>query len=250
MPKIINYPNASFEKSLEIAKATFELGGTCNEETCAEKLNKKVSGGFKTIIASAQKFGLIDYHKGEITVSPEYELIEHAYNDEERSQALAKAFFEPDVFQELFNRFEGKKLPIDLLERMLIREYEVNPKRASRVAKYFVDGLEFLDLIDATNNLKPIDKNEKPKVEDDTDEDNVVDTKKSEDNFNDRKNVVSNNISGTKILKNENNNRFVVHLKGPGMDSIIEINDEDDLTIVDATLNKIRKKIKEMEGDI
>ncbi len=254
MPKILNYPSASFDKSLEVAKATFELGGSCNEETCAEKLGKKVSGGFKAITSAAQKFGLIEYSKGEIEVTADYELIEHAYDDEERGQALTKAFLTPEVFQELYNRFQGKKLPISLLEKMLIREYDVDAKKASRVSKYFTDGLEFLGLIDSGGNLKSNAKTEISIDKNNERVDNISENDGFKDSFNSRQDS-SNGNSETNIPKNLNNqivnkDKFVVHLIGPGMNSTIEINDEDDLIIVNATLNKIKKKIQESEGNI
>ena len=246
MPKILNYPNASFEKSLEVAKATFELGGNCNEETCAEKLGRKVSGGFKAIIATAQKFGLIEYSKGDIEVTHEYELIEHAYTESEKYDALIKAFLQPQVFEDLFKRFEGKKLPVELLNRMLIREYEVDSKRASRVAKYFTDGLEFLNLIDSSNHFKSLDNlNENELIEEKNEDNDSFEEVNSQ-----KENSESvDNLNENKFSQKSSSTKFIVQLIGPGMNSSIEINDEDDLIIVDATLNKIRKKIKEMEGN-
>lgn len=250
MPKILNYPSASFDKSLEVAKATFELGGNCNEETCAEKLGKKVSGGFKSIISASQKFGLIEYSKGEIEVTPEYELIEHAYSEDERNQALTKAFLAPQVFQELYDRFQGKKLPITLLEKMLIREYGVSSNRASRVSKYFTDGLEFLGLIDSTGNVESVIKTG---IDENYEDEDSIKNEDESGSINSRKDLRDSN-NETIVPKNLNNqiinkDKFVVHLVGPGMNSTIEINDEDDLIIVNATLNKIKKKIQESEGN-
>jgi phage repressor protein C with HTH and peptisase S24 domain len=41
------------------------------------------------------------------------------------------------------------------------------------------------------------------------------------------------------------NENYVVHIYGNGINSKLEVNDDDDLVIVEATLNKLRKKLKE-----
>lgn len=248
MPKILNYPRNSFEKSLEIAEAAFDLGGTCDEQTCADKLGKSVSGGFKSIIASAQKFNLIEFHRGIISCSDSYNLIQHAYSEDEKRDYLIQSFLSPDVFRELFDRFEGKRLPFELLDRMLIREYGVEQKIASRVSKYFMDGLKSLELLDSSNILSSFRHGSLENEHDFTDAiaistDSI--TKTLSRNDEDKKEI----STQEKINSAFPSNGYVVHITGPGLNTRIEILEEDDLDIVETTLKKVKRKIKDMEGN-
>ena len=244
MPKILLYPRNSFEKSLEIAEAALALGGSCDEETCAEKLGKKVSGGFKSIISSAQKYGLIEYHRGIIKVSADYQFIVHSYTEDEKKSRKAKAFLTPQVFSELFHRFEGKKLPVELLEKMLIREYNVEPNLASRVSKYFTEGLRSLDLLDSSNIIQSLSD----KIVSGEEEKDSVSTA-PEEGLNRERVIGTHDSVSTSDIKIENSSIYTIHMYGPGLNTKIEVNEDDDIIIVEATLKKIKNKLKEMEGN-
>ncbi|RYY28902.1 MAG: hypothetical protein EOP41_02885, partial [Sphingobacteriaceae bacterium] len=142
MPKNLNYPLASFQKAFTLADAVDALGGSCSVENCALKMQRKISGGFMVIISSAQKFELVTFDKGVITISENYKLIKHSYTNTERITFLRKAFLAPQVFSILFERFKGKELPVDMLDKILIREFGVEEITAGRVSGYFTDGLK------------------------------------------------------------------------------------------------------------
>lgn len=234
MPKILNYPRASFGKCLELADAADSLGGSCDSETCAESLDRKVSGSFRAIIASAQKFDLINYEKGTISVSDTYSLIKHAYSDEEKLDTLREAFLKPEVFSDLYERFVGNKLPIEMLEKILIREYDVEEREASRISKYFVDGLKEFGLLDEKDFVLAL-KNHKSG----TNESNSF--KEDLDKENNTNNSVGNESGEEKVGGNKGT--YTIKILGPGLNSTIEINDQADIDILNATLKKVRKAL-------
>src|SRR4030042_1425795 len=112
MPKILEYPTASIKKSLGLAKAVDELGGSSSLAMCAEKLGKKVSGGFREVVHSANKYNFLSQKKGTLTIAPLYRDIKLAYDEKEKETLLQKAFLNVSLFQKIYNRFKGQKLPV------------------------------------------------------------------------------------------------------------------------------------------
>ncbi|MBN1393245.1 MAG: hypothetical protein JW947_10645, partial [Sedimentisphaerales bacterium] len=68
----LEYPTASIKKSLGLAKAVDELGGSSSLAMCAEKLNKKMSGGFREIVISSTKYNFLVQKRGTLTITPLY----------------------------------------------------------------------------------------------------------------------------------------------------------------------------------
>jgi hypothetical protein len=236
MPKVIDYPSASFGKAYELADAVDYFGGNCTVQSCADRLNKKVSGGFGMVISSAIKHGLIGRKKDDLFTTQLYKDIKLAYNEKERGDNLRKAFLSPILYRKIYERFKGKELPISMLDKLLIREFGVDTEAGSRIAGYFVDGVKAFNLMvgNALINLDSeniIQKEENIESEHaDEPEIQVVNTSFISDNLN-------------------HNTSYIIHIKGPGMDSKITINEEDDLLILDAMTRKIKKKLNEMGGE-
>ncbi len=148
MAKIVNYPRKSFETALEIATTVAKLGGKCNEQTLADKLSKKVSSGsFADDVNSSIKHELVTKDKQIIKVTPLYSEIQLAYSDNEKIISLRKAFFAPSTYKEIFERFNRQAIPIDVLDKILIREYDVNPSISKTVANNIIKGGESLGII-------------------------------------------------------------------------------------------------------
>lgn len=237
MPKNLNYPLASFQKAYTLADAADALGGSCTIENCAQKMQRKVSGGFMVIVSAAQKFSLVIFEKGIVSITKEYKLIKHAYTNTERMALLQKAFLAPQVFSVLYQRFKGRELPVEMLDKILIREFGVEESTSGRIAGYFTDGLKTYGLLNNANHVldfqgeiaEPgsveLEKNEPVKVtEQDMPDSNI---KISNASFTDKKSVL-----------------YELQVSGPGIDSKIDIDDEEDLLIVEVLLKKIRKVLK------
>lgn len=247
MPKILDYPKSSFIQSLVMAEAIDSLGGNCDKESCAHQMGLKPSGAFNKRISGAVKYDLITASKGRLIITELYKAIKNAYSDEERNTIKKKAFLKPPIYSTLYDTFKGKKLPINILDKYLIREFEVDDKNASAVAKIFLKDMEALGLL--VNDIVV-----------DNDIDDVEEIIPEIDNSDDYKPVKSDYNSKyiddqrpSQVLHIENNNandtlqkdsnEFIVHIKGPGMDSQLVIKEEEDLIIVNAMLQKVKKKL-------
>lgn len=253
MAKIIGYPRSSFKASMELAEAVYSLGGNCTKESCADEMGKKMSGGFTSIIGAAVKFELVQSKKGELLTSDLFNKIKLSYDEDEKKKYEKEAFLKPPVFQKLTEKLSGKTLP-SYLDKFLIREFEVDKDRASRVAKYFIEGAKFVELFDNQGRIQL--------------ENNINDETVDEE-YSDFEDVTSNNETinavipalsnkekaSTQILHIDNSitnsekinaksDEYIVHISGPGINSQIVIREEDDLDIVNAMLKKVKKKLQ------
>jgi hypothetical protein len=233
MGKAIEYPKASFKASQEMAAAVDSLGGSCSVEMCAEKMGNKVSGAFQNIVYSAQKFRLVNYKAGQISTSSLFRDIKLSYTDDEKTKLLITSFLSPPVFSRLYDRFKGIELPIAMLEKMLIKEYEVDDNVASRIKKYFVEGAKIIGLLNAQNQLIKIEHLSKV---------NDEDSNLNEEVINQEPIPQAAQESNQNPLSISDLDEFVFHITGPGINSKIAIREEEDFTILEAMIKKIRKR--------
>ncbi|MBB6112758.1 hypothetical protein SAMN05421821_12262 [Mucilaginibacter lappiensis] len=230
MGKRVEYPNASFKSAQELASAVDSLGGTCSAELCAEKMGNKLGGGFFYIVSSAQKFNLVSQKSGQLTLTPLYRDIKLAYTEEERKLLLARSFLSPPVFLRLYERFKGKELPIGMLDKMLIKEYEVDENAAGRIKKYFIEGAKTTELLNAQNQLVLFDNGNGFKVEE-----------SNTDDIANQKDISEASVEPT-IISLSDLDEFTFHITGPGINSRIAIREEEDFIILEAMIKKIKKK--------
>lgn len=157
MPKTIEYPRTSYASAWEVAEVVDDTGGKCAIETCARKLNRKVSGSFKAIIGSAVKFGLITSKRELLTTTNLFRRIKHAYDKQEEKIFHREAFLHPPLFTQICRKFRSRELPVHMLDVMLIREFGVEEINAQNVAKAFVEGARMVGVLDERNVVADID---------------------------------------------------------------------------------------------
>jgi len=158
MPKLIDYPRTSYTGAWEVAEVVDDTGGKCALETCARKLNRKVSGSFKAIVGSAVKFGLLTSKRELLATTTLFRRIKHAYDKQEELLFHREAFLTPPLFSQLCRKFRGRELPVAMLDVLLIREFEVEEINAQNVAKAFVDGARMVNLLDEHHIVADIDQ--------------------------------------------------------------------------------------------
>ncbi|SMB99763.1 hypothetical protein SAMN00120144_3603 [Hymenobacter roseosalivarius DSM 11622] len=158
MPKTIEYPRTSYLSAWEVAEVVDDTGGKCAIETCARKLNRKVSGSFKAILGSAVKFGLITSKRELLTTTNLFRRIKHAYDKQEEKIYHREAFLHPPLFTQICRKFRSRELPVHMLDVMLIREFGVEEINAQNVAKAFVDGARMVGVMDERNVVADIDQ--------------------------------------------------------------------------------------------
>lgn len=251
MPKILDYPKSSFANSMNMATAIDALGGSCEKESCADQMGLKLTGAFSKRISAAVKYNLITSTKGRLAITDLYKSIKNAYDDDEEQLRKKEAFLTPPVYNSLYETFKGKKLPVNILDKYLIREFGVEDKNASTVANIFLKDLKSIGLIE---NELIIDIENGAEVEEIdeviTEEDVQDDLMPVKPSYN-PKYADSNRPSQILHIENKNKegkiernpNEFVVHIIGPGMDSEIVVKEEEDMLIVEAMLKKVKKKL-------
>lgn len=135
-----------------------DTGGKCSIETCARKLNRKVSGSFKAILGSAVKFGLLTSKRELLTTTNLFRRIKHAYDKQEEILYHREAFLHPPLFTQICRKFRNRELPVHMFDIMLIREFGVEEINAQNVSKAFVEGARMTGIIDERNVIADIDQ--------------------------------------------------------------------------------------------
>lgn len=249
MPKQVDYPRASMKNCFVLADAVNELGGQSSAAMAADKLNKQsTSGAYKALIGAAVKYGLLINKKGQLVVSELYRDVKLAYDEKEATKVTQKAFLSPPLFNAVFVRFENKSLPINHFEKLLIREFDVPEQLASRVANYFLEGAKQCEMLGEGNVLS----REKEAIGDVIENEADVSSSDIYQSTYDAT-VATGNATPPNVHTNseqvvEEDGKFSVRIKGPGMDTLLVINEEEDLLIVKAMLKKVERQLT-VEGD-
>jgi len=134
------------QDALEIAQTVQLLGGFCEKERCAEKLGKSLSGTFQTAISAAVKFALITNKKGILATTELYRNISLAYTPEERNRFLKESFFNVDLFRQLYDSYPVTTLKREILDKILVKEFNVDLRAGQQVARHYLDGLKTAQL--------------------------------------------------------------------------------------------------------
>ncbi len=234
MPKTIEYPRDSFARAMELADAVDSMGGDCKSETCADKLGRKVSGSFNATVGAAIKHDLVSTKKSILSITETYKKIKRAYNPNERIENMRAAFLSPPLYRKIFEKFKGKELPKDMLANILIREHEVEESRAAKVVNFFIEGAKDSELlIDgkivgiANGGIVSAVEQEGATMEDDSDR-------------------VGDGSNGAELLDGKKDSgEYAIHIYGPGMTFKLTLTDGEDFIILEAMINKLKKKVVE-----
>ena len=105
-------------------------------------------GAFKGKVSSLLKYNLIDSKDNEISLTNLAINILNSYDAEEEKKFLFKSFINISLFDQLIDRFKDSGINLDILDKILIREYEIDNKNAKKVSKCIIKSLEFLEILD------------------------------------------------------------------------------------------------------
>lgn len=263
MPKQIDYPRASLKNCLALAEAVNDLGGECSAALVGDKLNKQhTSGAFKSLVGAAVKYSLVTNKAGQLKVTQLFRDIALAYDEEEGNQARRRAFLAPPLFKAIHERFSNKALPVAHFEKLLIREFRVPDQIASRIEGYFLEGARQCALLTEGNvlanyTISTADEIIENGKNGDEAENSAQNEKTAAQPANSSTTSAPQAINNQQIIDHHRHgepdldDKFTVRIKGPGMDSLIVINEEEDLLIVKAMLKKVEKRlaIEEEWGD-
>lgn len=224
MSKIVNYPSAGFQKSLELSKAVDTLGDNSSADVCAQKMGKKMSGGFKDLIAAAVKYGFILNKKGKLALTDAYKEYKLSYNDDEANKHLQGFFLKPQLFQEIYDKYKNVGLPVDVLDKALVREFGVPDKHATRTSTYFISGARFIKLLNEDNTFN-----------------STVDSDTRIPESDEKKPFRPNDAGAPDFVASKDS--YSIKITGPGVDTTISITEDSDFDIIDAILKKVRSKV-------
>lgn len=242
MPKLISYPKASQAKAIVLAKAVDTLGGSCSQAMAAEKIGMMPGGGFNVVVSSAVKYGFIVNKNADLSITALFREMQHAYSKEEEAEFLRQSLLSVPLYKALFERFKGKHLPIGMLDKLMVREMEVDQSWASKVSKYFVDDAKACGLL-TNDNVLTSDPADQVKNGDGRDTHAQTESGDLDDQPSRVQSTATSPGASSPAVALRDETEFVVSIVGPGMNTSITIKDDDDMVIVEATLNKIRRKL-------
>jgi hypothetical protein len=211
MPKTVDYPRASLAKSLSLAEAVYELGGSTTIEICAEHMDRRVGGGFRDIVSAAVKYGLVTTSKGSIRTTQLFKEYHLGYTDQEKIDILRGAFSNVPLFNEICARFDGRAIPLEILDRLLVREFDVTQQVASKVSKHFLEAAKSTGIVSDDNLVNLVTEPSDAACE--TQPSKIV----AQINATEQSDVV--NISA----RVSGNDSYSVIISGPGMNHTITI---------------------------
>lgn len=232
MPKIVEYPRASLQRSLALAEAIDKMGGEASDEMAAESMGNRLSGAFKAIVASAVKFGLISSSKGRLKTEPLFQDYKLAYSEAQKLEAMRRAFLSAPLFAAIVTRLRGQTIPAHF-EKLLIREHNVPADIASRVAGYFMDGARETGILEPNGVITVAGSD----IVSDSDSDSSVGPEAVESER------LTENGGSVPFFRG-----YTVRITGPGLDTRIGIKEEEDIDIVEVMLKKVRRLLKSEQG--
>ena len=125
---------------------------------------------------------------------------------------------------------------MDIFSKLLIKEFDVGENHASRVAKYFIEGARSVGLLGPDNSFINNDD-----VKEETQQ-KINDEKSGSE---EEKSPMAASLASSNSMSSD---VYSVQITGPGMNSVITIVEQDDLLIVEAMLNKVKRKLREIKN--
>lgn len=144
------YPRYDLEDAIEFIQAINKLGGSkVSINAVAAELGKAVNNsGFTGRLSSAKQFGLLVQDEGKLSLSSLGKEIVFPKGEEEKTQAIQKAFTTPVFYRELVEGFSGKVLPDkSTMGNRLIHDYSIEAAAKDIAAKNFIHSAEYAGLI-------------------------------------------------------------------------------------------------------
>lgn len=229
--RTVEYPRASLERCLELASAVQALGGDCGLAAAADRLGARPGGAFHAVVSAAGRYGFVSVRKGRLRTEPAYRAYRRAYDAGEQEQVLAGALANVPLFRRLLERFGGRALPEARLDRLLVREYGVPEHSAERVAGYFLDAVRAAGLLHA-GTLQPA---------------RTSGARAAETSGAREPRALGERDATAPPTPHSpsSSDTFRVHVQGPGVDSLVEVSNPEDLELVAALLAKLERALRE-----
>jgi len=191
------------------------------------------NGQAATVLGTLRMYGMIlkAPHRKDV-ISEDIKKFKYTPYDEEKHQLADKWLKSPKVFASVLTKYPDN-LPSDpALRYELIQEYSFTEEAANKFIKVLKESIEFSQSFSSGANVQgdeDFDDSDDAEVGDNNDDVALEPTKQG----------ISPVITPTPV----SSDKFSVQITGPGINSVIEINEEEDLIIVEAMLKKVSKKV-------
>ena len=133
----ILFPYLALGSCLEVPSAVHEVGGdACEWNQIASHLGLAAQGGaFRQKMVATRIFGLIEYNGQDVTLT---ELGQRCIDEKTSKGGYADAFLHVPLFRQLFEKFDGLKLPPHAAIQHVMEELGVAPKQTAKARQSFI----------------------------------------------------------------------------------------------------------------
>lgn len=222
------YPSASLKESWDLAQTIDKLGGQCHKKRCAETLGKSLSGAYQTLISSAVKYGFISNKQELLSITEKYREIKLTYTEIEKRNKFQEAFLGIPLFRQVYETYKENSIPAAILPKVLIKEFAVSEKDASRVSRYFIENLRWCGFLENQEDILPFEElSLKTRPEENKSKNTEIKEKISEE---------------IKFPENSHSSLFHIALTGPGFKLEYDIRNADDIQFAMTILSHLKTR--------
>jgi|GEM_PF-5972871 len=146
------FPRDRLTRALQVGQTilTRGKGSLPDRETLATAMGvKHTTGSFKSLVASAKRYGMISAKPGgPLELTEVGRSILQPIDNGEKERGLVEAFLKPWTFRSLWEKYKGGELPNqEILARVADREFGVKTKFAAKCAEVFTQSGQDCNLI-------------------------------------------------------------------------------------------------------
>lgn len=189
------------------------------------------NGQAATVLATLRMYGMIlKAPQRKDMVSEDIKKFKYTPYPEEKQQLADKWLRSPKLFASILSKYPDELPSEPALIYELIQDYNFTEVAAKKFIKVLKESIEYSRSFSTDPKPTPNENDDNP----DTDiEDSTLDS-------------IEQDSKQTKVIEVDlpvSEKNFSVQITGPGMNSVIEIKEEEDLMIVEAMLRKVSKRI-------
>ena len=155
-PRSRNFPAMSLGKAVDwLSEIRDALGFKPFSKTMlAQAFNlSSTSGSFFAKVGAMNAYGLLEGSSEQLRISDVGKRILAPQSDEDRRNAIQKAFQTPDLFADLLRDFGGSPLPQQLANRLL-HQYSITDASKDVAAQSFIESARFAGLLEDSGVLR------------------------------------------------------------------------------------------------
>ena len=155
-PRSRNFPAMSLGKAVDwLSEIRDALGFKPFSKTMlAQAFNlSSTSGSFFAKVGAMNAYGLLEGSSEQLRISDVGKRILAPQSDEDRRNAIQKAFQTPDLFADLLRDFGGSPLPQQLANRLL-HQYSITAASKDVAAQSFIESARFAGLLEDSGVLR------------------------------------------------------------------------------------------------